>query len=126
MKALLLFFTLIISTSCNAGPNRLKECGVDIDKSYDGRNNEFVEIIVKIGFKPRSETCSEISEISISNFNTGEWVIFPIPRGESEVALRVRKESIDFSTLTLIFDDKKVNGSFFNEENTIQIYLSEL
>ncbi|MDT7526948.1 MULTISPECIES: hypothetical protein [Idiomarinaceae] len=125
MKILFLVAALTLTAACNADTNRLKECGVTIDKSYDGKNGEFVEFVVNIDSNTNSRKCSEISEITLSNFKTGEWVIFPLPKKGAEVSLRIRKASIDYSVLNLIFRSTKIDDVYFDEKNSIKIYLSD-
>ena len=82
--------------------------------------------IVKIDSLTSTSKCSEISEISVSNFNTGEWVIFPVSNGKAEVALRIRNESLNASVINFIFSSNKASDAFLNENNSIKIYLADI
>jgi hypothetical protein len=126
MKFLTVMLLLFFCTSCLAKDKSIEECGIDIHKSFEGKDNNFIELVITVDPIKRQQTCERVEIVSVSNYIDSEWVMFPLNKEKSTLSLRFNVKTANKTAIYFMLTHKNGNQLFFDDSNNIRVNLSEL
>lgn len=123
MKIVFIFIFFIFSASCMAD-DKLKQCGISIDKTFYDVRHKIVEFTVTIDSEQAHASCGTIYLVSVVNYMNDEWVIFPVSETQSDILLRLRRDNAEDSILSFVYE---VNGHKLlgDDSNRINVRLDK-
>ncbi|MCT8985951.1 hypothetical protein [Shewanella phaeophyticola] len=126
MKCWTVILLLFFCTSCLAKDKSIEECGIDIHKSFEGKDNNFIELLITVEPIKRQQTCERVETVSVSNYIDSEWVMFPLSKEKSTLSLRFNVKTANKTAIYFMLSHKNGDHLFFDDSNNIKVNLSDL
>ncbi|WP_127347561.1 hypothetical protein [Pseudidiomarina mangrovi] len=119
MKIYLILIFFIFSASCKADDDKLKQCGIAIEKTFYDVRHKIVEFTVTIDSEKARVSCGKIYMVSIVNYMDDEWVIFPWSKDQADMLLRLRRDNAEDSIISFVYevDGQQLIGDDSNRIN---------